>query len=271
LLLVRSPDDGSIVGYAVTDYLLQRLARQRRSEPLPALAWQALTDWAGNDQNTLLRLADNAVRLAQNQNAEPLYRHAANAGNKFAASRLADLLAWRSDVTELRMLADAGFEYAVGRLVQLLAKQNNVGELRARADRGDGYAADRLFHLLAEQGRIEEVRAFLRTRADAGDDLAAARLFGLLVKQSDDEELRARANDGDKYAALWLMVDGHTDVLGALTAAFDNRPAVGLHDLVVDPAPLDQIEAQEHEGTRDAHDGAPAACEEEGDEPSREQ
>ena len=88
-----------------------------------------------------------------------------------AAERLADLLAERGDLDELRARADAGDGDAAKRLADLLAERGDLDGLRARADAGDGDAAERLADLLAERGDLDELRA----RADAGDAAAAAR------------------------------------------------------------------------------------------------
>ena len=69
-----------------------------------------------------------------------------------AAGRLADLLAGRGDLDELRARADAGDECAAERLARLLAGRGDLDELRARADAGDGNAAGRPADLLAGRG-----------------------------------------------------------------------------------------------------------------------
>ena len=51
--------------------------------------------------------------------------------------RLADLLAARGDLDELRARADAGDQFAASRLADLLAERGDLDELRARAEAGD--------------------------------------------------------------------------------------------------------------------------------------
>ena len=101
----------------------------------------------------------------------------------------------------LRARADAGDRYAAGRLAGLLAERGDLDGLRARADAGDGDAAGRLAGLLAERGDLDGLRA----RADAGDWHAAGRLAGLLAGRGDLDGLRARADagDGTPPAAGW--------------------------------------------------------------------
>ena len=58
----------------------------------------------------------------------------------------------------------------------------------------------RLAELLAERGDLDGLRA----RADAGDRAAAVRLAGLLAERGDLDGLRARADAGDADADLRL-------------------------------------------------------------------
>ena len=86
--------------------------------------------------------------------------------------------------TELRARADAGDRDAARRLAELLAERGDLDGLRARADAGDRYAARRLAGLLAERGDLDELRA----RADTGDRDAALRLADLLMKQGREKK-----------------------------------------------------------------------------------
>ena len=114
--------------------------------------------------------------------------------------RLAELLAGRGDLDELRARADAGDRYAAERLADLLADRGDLDEaeqiLRARANAGDEYAAVRLAGLLVDRGDLDEAEQILRARADANED-AAERLADLLADRGDLDELRARANAGE--------------------------------------------------------------------------
>ena len=60
------------------------------------------------------------------------------------------------------VLADAGDRSAIGRLAELLAERGNQDGLRARADAGDGVAALMLAGLLAERGDVDGLRALGR-------------------------------------------------------------------------------------------------------------
>ena len=136
--------------------------------------------------------------------------------------RLAELLAERGDLDELRARADAGDEDAAWRLAELLAERGDLdgaarpGRRRRRACRlAAGRAAGRARRpgRAARPGRRRRrvppgswpscwpsaaTWTRLRARADAGDQIAAWRLAELLAERGDlDGDLRARADAGD--------------------------------------------------------------------------
>ena len=74
--------------------------------PRPASTWDAALDHV-RDPDDATRLADSAQGRLLYRYAIPLYRHAADAGDKRAARKLADLLADRGDLKGLRACADA--------------------------------------------------------------------------------------------------------------------------------------------------------------------
>jgi len=224
---------GQVDGYTVADYLIQHASRERRYARVPASTWDAVLSHI-RDPGDSARLADSASSRLLYGCAIPLYRHAADAGDRQAASGLAGLLEKRGDLDKaaqiLRARADDGDGYAALWLAGLLEKRGDEAEaeqvLRARADR-DPDARGRLADLLYEHGdldgavrvlgarageakRLAELLAGrvdldeLRTRADAGDRQAA----DLLARRSDldsaEQVLRARADAGDQNAALWL-------------------------------------------------------------------
>ena len=178
---------GQVAGYTPADYLHQHTARCRRAARVPASTWDAALDHV-RDPDDATRLADSAQGRLLYQYAIPLYRHAADAGDKRAARKLADLLADRGDLKGLRACADARDPGAAFKLA-VLAGQGDLDELSARADAGDRYAAKKLDEL----GDLEDLRA----RAAAGDGEAASHLTSLLAARGELEELRARADAGD--------------------------------------------------------------------------
>ncbi len=153
--------------------------------------------------------------ITSTDETEQILRARANAGDEWAARRLAELLAQRGDrdgVEQiLRARTDAGDEWAARRLAELLAQRGDVdgGEqiLQARTDAGDEWAARRLAELLAEplaelvaelvaqRGDRDGVEQILRARADGGNESAVSRLAELLAG------LLARADAGDREAA----------------------------------------------------------------------
>ena len=222
---------GQVAGYTVADYLLQHASRERRSTRVPASTWDALLSRI-RDPADATRLARSAQHRLQYRYAIPLYRRAANAGDGYAAMRLAERLVERGDLDQaeqiLRARADAGDGNAAELLALLLARHGDLDEaeqiLRARADAGN--AARRLAVLLVERGDWDEAKQILRAhnarlgtpdltgplfqredldqlrvRADADDGYAAMRLANLLARREDLDQLRARADAGDGYAA----------------------------------------------------------------------
>ena len=118
--------------------------------------------------------------------------------------RLAELLAERGDLDELRARADAGDRYAARRLADLLAERGDLdGAARPgrRRRRGRRPAAGRAAGRARRPGRG---RTDLRARADAGDRPAAGQLAGLLAGRGDLERAarpRRRRRRGRRRAA----------------------------------------------------------------------
>ena len=108
--------------------------------------------------------------------------------------------------------------------------------------------------MLAERGDLDELRA----RADAGDRFAALRLADLLAEQNDLDELRARADAGDGTAALRLAdllvargdLDGAAQILRARADVGDRTAALRLADLLVARGDLDELRARADAGDR---------------------
>jgi hypothetical protein len=94
---------------------------------LPASGWDAVLSHL-RDPADAARLADSARDRLLYRYAIPLYHHAADAGDVFAASGLAGLLADRGDLDGLRTRADAGDEDVGERLADLLNKQGRDEE-----------------------------------------------------------------------------------------------------------------------------------------------
>ncbi len=230
-------DMGQVAGYTAADYLIQHVGQERRYARVPASTWDAVLSHIRDSADTA-RLADSARNRLLYRYAIPLYRRVADAGDGFAALRLADLLAGRGDldVTEqiLRVRADLLTEFAV------LDGAEQI--LRVRADAGDGFAACWLADKLAKRGDLDGAEQILRVRADAGDEDAARQLYGLLAEcgdlaaAGDLDGLRVRADAGDRDAAERLVgllaAAGDLDGLRARVDAGDRDAAERLPDLL---------------------------------------
>ena len=205
---------GEIAGYTAADYLIQHASRERRYARVPATTWDAILSHIRDPADTA-RLAGSAGNRLLYRYAIPLYHHAADLGEEDAARGLADLLARRGDLDELRARADAGDEWAARGLAGLLAERGDLDELRARADADNGHAAYFLADLQFNRWGPDELRALADTDLDAED--AAERLAGLLAERGDLDELRARADAGDSHAAerLALLLAERGDLDGA--------------------------------------------------------
>ena len=125
---------GQIAGYTVADYLIQHATRERRYCRVPASTWDAILSQI-RDSADATRLAHSAANRLLYRYAIPLYRHAADAGDGFAAGWLAWLLAKAGDLDGLQARADAGDRLAAGRLAELLAEAGDLDGLRTRAER----------------------------------------------------------------------------------------------------------------------------------------
>jgi hypothetical protein len=169
-------DMGQVAGYSAADYLIQYVSRERRYARVPASTWDAILGHI-SDPADVARLADSASDRLLYCYAIPLYRRAADAGDRFADGHLAELLANRGDLDGaaqvLRSRADAGDEDAAGALTELLAEHGDLDGLRDQADAGYG-DADLLADLLIEQGRGEEARRLRRFGLNPDGSIADA-------------------------------------------------------------------------------------------------
>ena len=251
---------GQVAGYTVADYLLQHASRERRNARVPAATWDAILSHV-RDPADAFRIADSAEYRLLYCYAVPLFRRALDAGDRDAASRLAQLMDGRGDLDGgtaqiLRACADAGDGYAAMQLAELLAERGNldgaVQILVAGADAGDQDVAGELARLLAERGDLDQLRA----RADAGDGHAARELARLLAERGDLDQLRARADADDRDAAHELVRQlagrGDLDQLRTRADAGDENAAGRLADLLAERGDLDQLRARADAGDRAA-------------------
>ena len=238
---------GQIAGYTAADYLIQHASRERRSVRVPASTWDAILSHLSNPADAV-RLANSAHSRLIYHYAIPLYRLAANAGDRHAAWGLAELLANRGDVDGLRTCADTGNWEAARLLAELLAQRGDVDGLRARADTGDRKAARLLAIELADRGDVDGLRA----RADTGDAFAPLWLAELLADRGDldraEQVMHARADtrgvwDAEKLAEL-LAQRGDVDGLRTRADAGDWEAARLLAELLADRGDMDGLRAR---------------------------
>ena len=254
---------GRVVGYTVADYLIQHASRERRYAFVPAATWDAVLSHIRDAADTA-RLADSASNRLLYRYAIPLYRHAADADDQYAARRLVTLLFERGDLDGaaqvLRARANAGDEHAARRLADLLASRGDLDGLRVRAGTGDEYAARRLADLLFERRDLDGAKQILHGWADVGDGHAVRRLTeslaDLLLESGDLDRaaqvLHAAADAGDEDAAFRLAgllaqrgdLDGAARILRPRADAGDEDAAFRLAGLLAQRGDLDGLRAR---------------------------
>ena len=242
---------GQVAGYTVADYLIQHASRERRYTRVPASTWDTALSHI-RDPVDAARLANSATDRLLYRYAIPLYRHAADVGDRDAARRLATLLAGRGDLDGLRARANAGDRDAARQLATLLAGRGDLDEaaqiLRAPANAGDPDAAMQLATLLAGRGDLDGTAQILRAQADTGNRDAARRLATLLAGRGDLDGLHARADAGDRDAARQLAtllagrgdLDEAAQILRAPADAGDPDAAMQLATLLAGRGDLDE-------------------------------
>jgi tetratricopeptide (TPR) repeat protein len=182
--------------YRLADFLEQQGRATRHAQPVPAALWDAFVSFAPNE---------HLPSLARQARDRGLYRHAAAMANRAAqhgaawamhdladaARRLGDrdcATAW------LRCAAETGDEYAMTRLAEtLLAHDPREAEkwLKAAVKAGSEYAFDDLIKLLDRADRQPEAEQLLRSSMARGDDKALARMVGRLKRAGHREQAEA--------------------------------------------------------------------------------
>ncbi|MEU8166836.1 hypothetical protein AB0B97_10010 [Micromonospora sp. NPDC049004] len=208
---ITSPDRRTMLGYSVTDFLLQRLSRQRAGQAVPRLAWEALTANIAGPYDQM-RLADSAYEKGMAFHAESLYRKLTDAGtdNWQAARKLSLLLAAHGQIDELSTRADNGNIFAAEVLIGTLVSENRIDDalakLRLYAQSGGIYELRRLAVFLDLCGRRHEARAVLRGLVSRGDGYAERRLLELLVSDGQTDEAAEIVDQGNNWS--WLGAYG---------------------------------------------------------------
>ncbi|MBF9129632.1 hypothetical protein I0C86_11755 [Plantactinospora sp. S1510] len=218
LMPIPAPDRRTIVGYTVTDYLMQQLTKERRTVQLSGATWRALVEKTANEDD-LRRLAENAERRLQYPEAIEAYRRLCDAGSKGYVPVVVHLLTLAGELDEAVRVARAHSaahpdnRSASDQLIDLLIEGRRpdeaLGLLRNRLDDGDPSVEDRLFRLLMAEGRSAEAIDLARTRVGAGVAGAAERLIDLLASNGQSveaiERARVQADAGDARAVNTLI------------------------------------------------------------------
>ncbi|MGW0505485.1 hypothetical protein [Micromonospora sp. NPDC003241] len=192
LLAVVSPDRRQVVGYAVTDYLLQRLVQIRAGCDVPDLAWEACLDSIETVRGRVL-LAGSAEAAGLSRHAEALYRRLADSGvehSREGAQMLSRILASQDRIEDLGIRADAGDGYAIQALVEVLIRLDRPEEAiaRLRAQAQTRSSLQKLAVFLEIWGHEAEAIEVFRGLAIQGDCYAQRRFLGLLLRSDRLDE-----------------------------------------------------------------------------------
>ncbi|TKA08502.1 tetratricopeptide repeat protein [Actinacidiphila oryziradicis] len=271
LISLPTADHRGVLGYTVADYLLQQLARRRRSCQLTSLTWHAFVDHI-TDHDDRMRVADSAQRRLRYRTAEALYR-TLTPGSARAAHTLAGLLVTQEKADEafqvLRTAADAGDFFAAHRLAELLVGQEDTDEairvLRPAADAGDLLAANKLAELLFGQRHADEANRVLQSAASnshaaSSHPRTVCRLAELLAGQGYTDEaiqvLRpaadARHVEAARALAGLLAKQGNADALWARADAGDFSAAGELVRLLARQGNTEALRARADAGDSSA-------------------
>jgi hypothetical protein len=197
------PEMGQTAGYVIADYLLQDRGRAR-VEPVTAGVWDAILAHL-TDTSDVMAVAESASARLLHRYAVPLYRRAAEAGQRKAADQWVVHVGDQAGVADLRARAeddgdgtpDSGMaaSTAAEDLAEALVRLGALDQLRqllqpSPVPFGRGwYFSQHLARVLADRGAVSELRAL----ADRGDLAAARFLADVLARQGNAEALRARA------------------------------------------------------------------------------
>jgi tetratricopeptide (TPR) repeat protein len=211
------------------------------------------------DSQSRRRLADLLLGQNRVEDAMDALSMSADAGDWFAAERLACLMLEHGRIDELRARADSGDWYAGRELADLLIQQDRIGELQARADAGEPAAALVLGRHLLEHGRAEEAITALRPVAEAGDGDAEALLINTLTQQGRTEEvirfMRAEVARGISAAgrrlADYLVKHGRVDeAIQALRADRTTDATREIPELLIANQRMDEVREEANAGNR---------------------
>jgi hypothetical protein len=183
---------GTVAGYVIADYLLQRARATRRTTSPPVRIWQALLEHV-DDTDALTRIADQAERRMRYHTAEQVYGILAGRGSLYAVIRLVLLLSWQGRGEEIRA---------------------QVHQFREQATTSAGHMGWTLFvGLLTYYRTVDDALREGRWRdaidlehATTAPDFRSPTIDSIrsLAAGGDADRLREYADRGDEHAAMWL-------------------------------------------------------------------
>ncbi|GAA3916206.1 hypothetical protein GCM10023084_79290 [Streptomyces lacrimifluminis] len=177
-----------------------------------------------------------------------LRRAVDDTGRNSDAIPLFHLLAMQNRIDELTSWADAGNVYAADRLAELLMQEGKTDELIERAMAGDRQAAFHLAEHFTREERFDAAASVLQPCAEAGDEEAEGQLADLLALSGQSEQAATiwikRAKAGDRTAVRSLARLGRNKEALSLWRARDTDNTGEdwvLVDLLLDDACLDEV------------------------------
>ncbi|WP_347403580.1 hypothetical protein [Solwaraspora sp. WMMD406] len=221
IILVRAQEDPPLVDVfsplltvvQPTEMLYRRLSELTNTMPAGRIYCTGDTVWAsipvlGVDfQPTHLLFAIKAMKKLADD-LDDLLRQEFG-GSRFFDAESAGMSPVPDPTGYLRGLAEAGESPAGRILADLLADRGHVDELRTLAQRGDWHAASRLAALLHQQGEAAEAEHFWRIAADQGEPSARTELATVLAERGEPGEAIALLQAGvadDDWRGVGLLL-----------------------------------------------------------------
>ncbi|MGW5148228.1 serine/threonine-protein kinase [Rhodococcus koreensis] len=159
-------------------------------------------------------LGDLLHQRGETEEAERWYRKAANAGNQDSMHSLARMLSDRGETDEAELwyhkAADAGDQWSMYSLAWLLRDQGRTEEAehwyRKAAEANHEESVVSLGILLLQRGETDEAELWLRKAADAGNATAMDYLGDLLRQRGETEEAESWYREAADAGNEWSMI-----------------------------------------------------------------
>ncbi|WP_329109566.1 T3SS (YopN, CesT) and YbjN peptide-binding chaperone 1 [Micromonospora sp. NBC_01699] len=229
IIFVRAQEEPPLVdvfsplltGVQPTETLYRRLSDLTNEMPIGRIYCTGDTIWAsvpvfGQDfqPSHLLLAIQTMIRLADDLDDHLRQEFG---GSRFFGAEASGLVPVPDPTGYLRDLADSGESRAGRILADLLADRGRIDELRIRAESGNGHAAARLAALLLDQGHTDEAEHFWQLAVEQGEPSARPELAELLIARGRIEEATdlLRSGPADDWRSTGLLLalltkHGHT-------------------------------------------------------------